>query len=798
MSRPIILLAPKTVSENIRSVFSSISFCFDAVFDLSEISEISENYPTAIVMSPAGANRCGQSDQSDQQDLFPDHPGITFIFIAGDDDKIALNGSDPFSWVSYPPSPKELAMLIRQHQLPGLETTGKAGPGPTSFPDKENQSNYREKYKLIFEQLPMIAIQGYNLDREVIFWNKASETLYGYDIQEAVGRKLEDLIIPEELKQRVLDDIENFLRYNKPIQPDEYLLQRKDGKKVPVFTSNVIVTNNSGEKELFSIDLDLSQIKRHQLIQEVLNEIAASVSTSGDLQDFLGSVRFHLSKIVNTRNFFIAFYNEADNSFTLPIFVDDKDRFRSFPAGRTLTGYMLGMNKPLLLNEEQINELDERNEIDRIGSMCKQWMGIPLKTEGRNTGAIVLQSYSDDILYDETDMRTMQIVAEQISIAIGRKSAQEALRESERALKTLISNLPGIAYRCKFDSAWTMEFLSDGFKALTGYSVHDCVGNRKISFSELIHPDDRDIIHMKIKDAVNHDESYQLIYRLVTSGGSIRWVWEKGRGIPDDQKNIAALEGFIIDITDRIEMENQILAAKEKAEESDRLKSAFLANLSHEIRSPMNSIMGFSQLLKLGNTPESISEYSDIIYRSSNQLLSVITNIVDQARIDSGQVRPARKPFSPADLIGRVEKQTMEQLLTYPQKKVDVNLCPEPGYDDILLESDEDLVFLVMSHLVNNAVKFTDTGHIEVGYGITGNTTIRFFVRDTGIGISGRHHDIIFERFRQAEETVARNFGGAGLGLSISRGIARLLNGDLNVSSAEGKGSEFNFTMPLK
>jgi PAS domain S-box-containing protein len=783
MSRPIILLAPKNASENIQSVFNSISFSFNAVFDTSEISEITEKYPSAIVMAPAGS--WGGQQAPDQHCLFPDNPGISLINIIRADEIITLNGSDPFSWISFPPSEKELAMLIRHHQLPASGSASGTGPGP-------------EKYKVIFENLPMIAIQGYNLDREVIFWNKASETLYGYSTGEAVGRRLEELIVPEELKQRVLDDIDNFLRYNKPIPPDEYLLQGKDGKKVPVFTSNVIVTNNSGEKELFSIDLDLSQIKRHQLIQEVLNEIAAAVSTSGDLQDFLGSVRFHLSKIVNTRNFFIAFYNEADNSFTLPIFVDDKDRFRNFPAGRTLTGYMLTLDRPLLLNEEQISELDELNVIDRIGSMCKQWMGIPLKTDGRNTGAIVLQSYSDDISYDETDMRTMQIVAEQVSMAIGRKSAQEALRESERALKTLISNLPGIAYRCRFDSEWTMEFLSEGFSTLTGYSVDDCLGNRRISFSDLIHTDDRDNVHKRIRNAVRLDKSYQLIYRLVISGGSIRWVWEKGLGIFDDQKNVIALEGFIIDITDRIEMENQILAAKDKAEESDRLKSAFLANLSHEIRSPMNSIMGFSQLLKSGSTPESVIEYADIIYRSSNQLLNVITNIVDQARIDTGQVRPARKPFRPSDLVGRLEKQVVDQLSAYHQKKVDVILCPEPGTDDILLESDEDLVFLVLSHLVNNSVKFTDTGKIEIGFGINGNTTIRFFVRDTGIGISRRYHEIIFERFRQADEGIARNFGGAGLGLSISRGIARLLQGELSVSSAEGKGSEFIFTLPLK
>lgn len=802
MARPIVLLAPVAVSEMIKEVFSKLLFVFDAVYDISEIAELLVKYPSAIVMAfPGPLNRNVNPGGEDQNGSFFENTGITLVSLMqpDDNDNIPFRGNDSFAWLGFPPGRRELDMLIQYHQNIPAESGDHGGTaGHNESRATESQPEYRERYKRIFDSLPMVSIQGYNLDRDVVFWNKASETLYGYTIEEAVGRKLEDLIIPGELKQRMLDDISNFLKYNRPIPPAEYLLQRKDGKRVPVFTSNVIITNNAGEKELFSIDIDLSQLKRHQLIQEVLNEIAASISISGDLPDFLQSVRFHLSKIINTRNFFIAFYNEADNSFSLPIFIDDKDRFRSFPAGRTLTAYMISLNKPLLLNEEQMNELEERGEIDRIGSICRQWLGIPLKRDGRITGAIVLQSYSDDISYDDTDMRTLQIVAEQVSIAIDRKAAQEALRESERALKTLISNLPGIAYRCRFDRSWTMEFLSDGFTLLTGYPVGDCIENRKMSYSDIIHPDDREKIWVQVEDAVSLDKPYHLVFRIITASGSVRWVWEKGRAIFGEGKQVIALEGFIVDITDRIEMENQVIAAKEKAEESDRLKSAFLANLSHEIRSPMNSIMGFSQLLKSGNTSGSVSEYADIIYQSSGQLLSVISNIVDQARIDTGQVNPAKKPFRPSALMKRLEKQALELLLVYDKNDVAISACPDAGSENLVLESDEELVCRVMMHLVNNALKFTEAGSVEFGFNIAGDNSIEFFVKDTGIGIPGKYHDIIFERFRQADEGITRNFDGAGLGLSISRGIAELLQGNISVISNEGKGSEFYFALPLK
>ncbi len=655
-----------------------------------------------------------------------------------------------------------------------------------------------ERYRKVFDSIPMISIQGYNTRREVIFWNKASEDLYGYTSEEALGRKLEDLIIPEDLKEKVLYDTRNYIDLNRHIPAEEITLQRKDGSRVPVFSSHVKYENYAGEAELYCVDLDLSQLKRHQLIQKVINEIATATSSIDDLNDFLRSLRISLSKIVNTHNFFIALYNEEDNSFSLPVFVDDKDRFNTFPAGRTLTEYMLKINQPVLMDEEEINILEEQDVIDRVGSLCKQWLGVPLRKDGKVLGAIVLQSYTDEAIYDDTDIRTLQIVAEQISIAIDRKARQEELRESERTLKTLISNLPGIAYRCRFDKFYTMEFLSDGFTILTGYPVDYCINNNKMSYSDLIHPEDRDDVWNQVNLSVLGNEPYNLVFRIIASGGLVKWVWEKGRAVKDVDGNIIALEGFIIDITDRIEMENQIISAKEKAEESDRLKSAFLSNLSHEIRSPMNSIIGFSQLLKYEKDPDAVNKYVDFISQSSRQLLHVVSNIVDQAKIDSDQMPVRKFDFSPGHLLDDIYKYGLEQLVLYNGKQETVQICSDNRVTDNIVFSDEALVGMALKHLIHNAVKFTDYGRIEIGSFLTDNKMVSFFVKDTGIGISPEYHGIIFERFRQVDERISRDFDGAGLGLSIAKGIALLLKGDLRVRSSEGSGSDFYFTIPLK
>jgi PAS domain S-box-containing protein len=663
---------------------------------------------------------------------------------------------------------------------------------------EEKLKESEERYRKLFESMPMIAVQGYNSDREVIFWNRASEFLYGFTATEAIGKKIEELIIPDELVMRVKNEIADYFNHNRKIPPSEMSLLRKDKSRVHVFSSHVIFKNTFGDSELYSVDLDLTQIKRHQLIQEVLNEIVSATNSTYDLNEFLQSLKESLSKIINTRNFFVALYDENKNTFSLPIFIDDADQFSTFPAGKTLTGYMINLNKPLLLKEEEMMTLEEQGIIDRVGTPCKLWLGIPLRREDKQMGALVFQSYTDEKAYDETDLKTLQIVAEQISLAFVRKAGLERLKESERAMKTLISNLPGIAYRCKFDKSWTMEFLSDGFAQLTGYKPEDFINNQKAVYSDIIHNDDKLDVWQKVSQAIENREPYYLIFRIIARNGQVKWVWEKGSGVFNETGKIVALEGFIIDITDRIEMEEQIIAAKEKAEESERLKSAFLSNLSHEIRSPMNSIIGFSQLLKSEKVPEPLAQYNEIIFQSSHQLLNVINDIVDMSKIDSGQMHVRKDSCNLSDLMTGLINYAREQCLLQNKNSLKVRLSSKaPAYGNII-NTDEEILRQVMVHLIRNSLKFTEQGLIEIGYEIDECSSARFFVKDTGIGISSENHKLIFERFRQVDERSTRDYDGTGLGLSISRGLVSLLGGEIHVDSAKGIGSEFYFVIPVE
>jgi signal transduction histidine kinase/CheY-like chemotaxis protein len=240
----------------------------------------------------------------------------------------------------------------------------------------------------------------------------------------------------------------------------------------------------------------------------------------------------------------------------------------------------------------------------------------------------------------------------------------------------------------------------------------------------------------------------------------------------------------------------ELLQAKEKAEESDRLKSAFLANLSHEIRTPMNAIMGFSDLIgseKL--TKSDLGKYSLIIKKSSNYLLGIINDIVEISHIDTGQVELKETEIN---LDALLEELYNAYKVSLPAgKKIELKLVkPEQPYVENII-ADEVKLRQILINLLNNALKFTREGEICFGYSLNSPTEISFFVKDTGIGIPPEFHEIIFERFRQVDSSSSVLHGGSGLGLSIAKAYAGLMGGKTTVESEPGKGSVFTVTLPL-
>ena len=264
----------------------------------------------------------------------------------------------------------------------------------------------------------------------------------------------------------------------------------------------------------------------------------------------------------------------------------------------------------------------------------------------------------------------------------------------------------------------------------------------------------------------------------------------------------------------------ELIAAKEKAEESDRLKSSFLANMSHEIRTPLNGILGFAELLK---DPELEDEnkilYLNILEKSGERLLNIINDIMCISKIESGQMEVS---ISETNLNEQVDEILAFFKPEAEKKGLHIFLKNKLALEETIVKTDRDKVYAILTNLIKNAIKFTHKGFIEFGFGSTGSPTVatitttglvsapvelEFYVKDTGIGIDPEKFEMIFERFRQGNETLNKKYEGAGLGLSISKSFVEMLGGKIWIekdpelletgNNRDGTGTTIYFTIPF-
>lgn len=248
------------------------------------------------------------------------------------------------------------------------------------------------------------------------------------------------------------------------------------------------------------------------------------------------------------------------------------------------------------------------------------------------------------------------------------------------------------------------------------------------------------------------------------------------------------------EVKHRAVVEKELIAAKEKAEESDKLKSAFLANMSHEIRTPMNGILGFANLLREAENEEELNEFIDTIINSGEHLLNLINDIIDLSKIEAGILKIEKSNFE----LNRLTKEIYDMFSLESNvvgRKLKLSYRNGLADDDSMIYTDRVRLKQIMINLVNNACKYTDQGSIEFFYEIHEDSLV-FVVRDTGIGIREEAQKYIFDRFMQA--SVGRTSGreSTGLGLAITKTYLNLMGGNISVKSKLNEGSEFSFILP--
>jgi len=237
--------------------------------------------------------------------------------------------------------------------------------------------------------------------------------------------------------------------------------------------------------------------------------------------------------------------------------------------------------------------------------------------------------------------------------------------------------------------------------------------------------------------------------------------------------------------------------SKNRAEEADKIKSNFLANISHEVRTPMNSISGFSQMLAYDNlTSKKRNEYITLVQEGCSSLTNLIDDIVDFASVESGQATIEKKEFNPHPVLEFLYDHYTNELVKRKKENVILAYANENSENELLINTDPSRLKQILSILIDNALKFTEKGHVEFGFIHPNDSEIQFFVRDTGIGIDEKNYELIFERFRQVDDSTTKKYGGAGIGLSVAKKLVELLDGSIVLESTLEKGSTFFFKIP--
>ena len=367
---------------------------------------------------------------------------------------------------------------------------------------------------------------------------------------------------------------------------------------------------------------------------------------------------------------------------------------------------------------------------------------------------------------------------------------QRALIKSEAQFRSLISNIPGIAYRCLNVKDWPMLFISDAVEHITGYPACDYIGPEpKRHFYEHVHPDDIE----QVANQVTTDKVFVLEYRIINAKGDTRWLLGYGTHVDDLDVTDKWLDGFIMDITERKEMEQSLLIAKDKAEQAASARAAFLANMSHEIRTPMNAIIGFSDILLDDKLPAEQHKHLNTINQSAKSLLHLLNDVLDSAKLDKGKFELELRDFS---VIEEVDSVVSTLWLQANSKGLYLNVDVAENVATAY-HGAPDRIRQVLTNLIGNAIKFTAEGGVSINVGIKPSGCIEFAISDTGIGMTEAQLSLVFDAFAQADASMNRRFGGTGLGTTISKQLVELMGGKITATSTFGKGSCFAFALPL-
>lgn len=789
--------------------------------------------------------------------------------------------------------------------------------------------NRERIYATLINNLPGFTYRCQNdKDWTMDYISDVCEDITGYSSDDFMSKKIAfNDIIDVQYDKKIRNLWEKNLK-EKTTFEFEYQIITKNQEVKWIWERGCGVYSDNGEVlYLEGFITDVTEHKRAEQVQKVIYNISNAVVTSISLKDFIGLIKIELGTLLDTSNFYIAFYDEDADVFSSPFVSDEKDGFDTWPAGKSFSAYVLKTKKSLLVTKTEMLKMHANGLVDIVGTPSEVWMGVPLISDGIVNGVFAIQSYKDKKAYTKSDLEILEIIADQIAISIDRKQSDLKIEESEEILQLAVevSNLGYYEWKSGFEYYhWSNQM----------YNIFELDINSDVDphayFISILHPEDKEKILKNIEqslDSNNEETHFKNEYRIVCderikyiiangihfkddNGNVIRIIgtcqditdlklaeqliieseerfalamkaskdglfdwnlvtneiyysenWKKMLGYKDDElpnkistwqklthpegreKSMKKMDwaiknkieryeeefkmrhkqghwvhilsrpefvynekqeairvvGTHVDISKQREYERNLKDALHKAEESDRLKSTFLATMSHELRTPLNAIIGFSDIIDESLPLDTIVEFSKTINSSGNHLLNIVEDLFDITLIETGTVKIIKKEVEIQTILSDVHKIISVEKLDVGKSNLDINLkIPKDSKKQILF-TDSSKLKQILINLLKNALKFTHEGSVQYGYSVdTKNNTFKFFVKDTGIGIPLAKQELIFDVFRQVEDSHTREYGGTGIGLSISKKLTELLGGEIWLESTEGKGTVFYFSIPYE
>ena len=659
-----------------------------------------------------------------------------------------------------------------------------------------DQSNLMTAQQVIENQKQRLAniIEGTNVGTWE--WNvQTGETVFNYRWFEILGFSKEELepisintfyqlVHPDDKVQSELI-LQKHFKGELDFYEAEIRMKHKEGHWVWIQDKGKVVSRTKDKKPLmmFGTHQDITERKRSEILQNIQYKVAEAVVTSTRLTSLFEAVRNELSSLINVNNFFIALYDEKTGMLNSDVDKDEVEEISEWPAKGSMTGYVIEQKRSVLLTKNQINKLIDSGTAGMIGVIPEIWLGVPFRIGGKVIGVLVVQSYDNPNAYDYSSVEVLEIVAHELSIYIQHKRAEE---ETLKLSKTIIQSPVSIIIT---DPLGNIEYVNPKFTETSGYTFEEVKGsNPKI-----------------LKSEEHSNEFFKDMWNTILSGndwkgeilnrkknGELYWQNAIVSPIVSDEGKIINFVAVNEDITDKKRMIEELILAKEKAEEMNKIKSNFFANMSHELRTPMVGILGFSEML-MGEFKDNLEYFNMVksINASGQRLLETLNLILNLSKLEAAKVEPNLKVLN--IIPSMIES---FQFFESAAAKKNLSYLFKFEVDEILCEVDTFLFQSVLNNLINNAIKFTTKGGIKLTASISNNyATIN--VSDTGVGISTEKQNLIWEEFRQASEGYNRSFEGTGLGLTIARRYTELMKGTISVKSNPDGGTTFSIMLPI-